>query len=62
MGAIKVHEFITLDGVIEDPTWTMGFGFDPDGAGRCRVVGLLQSSVLSEPDDGYRRAQPILRL
>src|SRR2546423_11366422 len=29
MGAIKVHEFITLDGVIEDPSWTMSFGFDP---------------------------------
>lgn len=29
MGAIKVHEFITLDGVIENPSWTMDFGFDP---------------------------------
>ena len=29
MGAIKVHEFITLDGVIDNPTWTMEFGFDP---------------------------------
>ena len=29
MGAIKVHEFITVDGVIENPTWTMGLGFDP---------------------------------
>ncbi|MDQ1705631.1 MAG: hypothetical protein QOF18_1997 [Frankiaceae bacterium] len=29
MGAIKVHEFITLDGVIEAPSWTMEFGFDP---------------------------------
>ena len=29
MGKIKVHEFISLDGVIENPRWTMEFGFDP---------------------------------
>ena len=29
MGAIKVHEFIALDGVFEDPSWTFGYGFDP---------------------------------
>jgi dihydrofolate reductase len=29
MGAIVVHEFSTLDGVIESPTWTFDFGFDP---------------------------------
>ena len=29
MGEILVHEFITLDGVIETPRWTMEFGFDP---------------------------------
>ena len=29
MGAIKVHEFISLDGVIENPAWTAEFGFDP---------------------------------
>ena len=29
MGAIRVHEFISLDGVIDTPTWTMGYGFDP---------------------------------
>src|SRR3954453_22987567 len=29
MGAIKVHEFISLDGVIENPSWTAEFGFDP---------------------------------
>lgn len=29
MGEIHVHEFISLDGVIEDPRWTMEFGFDP---------------------------------
>jgi dihydrofolate reductase len=29
MGEIHAHEFISLDGVIEDPRWTMEFGFDP---------------------------------
>ena len=28
MGQIRVHEFISLDGVIDNPTWTMDFGFD----------------------------------
>ncbi|HZU81115.1 MAG TPA: dihydrofolate reductase family protein [Acidimicrobiales bacterium] len=28
MGTIKVHEFTTLDGVIDTPTWTFDFGFD----------------------------------
>ncbi len=29
MGAIKVHEFMSLDGVIDAPTWTADYGFDP---------------------------------
>jgi dihydrofolate reductase len=29
MGAIHVHEFISLDGVVEEPTWTFEYGFDP---------------------------------
>jgi dihydrofolate reductase len=29
MGAIKVHEFMSLDGVIDEPTWTADYGFDP---------------------------------
>jgi dihydrofolate reductase len=29
MGAIHVHEFISLDGVIDEPTWTFDYGFDP---------------------------------
>jgi hypothetical protein len=28
MGAIDVHEFMTLDGVIGTPTFTLEFGFD----------------------------------
>ena len=47
MGAIKVHEFIALDGVYENPSWTFEFGFDPTmgeaiGAitGSCRAILL----------------------
>lgn len=29
MGKILVHEFISLDGVNENPSWTMEYGFDP---------------------------------
>jgi dihydrofolate reductase len=27
MGAIHVHEFMSLDGVIDEPTWTFDYGF-----------------------------------
>ena len=29
MATIAVHEFISLDGVFESPTWTFDYGFDP---------------------------------
>ena len=29
MAAIRVHEFISLDSVIDTPSWTFPFGFDP---------------------------------
>jgi dihydrofolate reductase len=29
MGAIRVHEFMSFDGVIDAPTWTFEYGFDP---------------------------------
>src|SRR6266705_3770132 len=29
MGTIGVHEFITLDGVIDTPSWTFDYPFDP---------------------------------
>ena len=28
-GNISVHEFASLDGVIDNPSWTFDFGFDP---------------------------------
>jgi dihydrofolate reductase len=29
MGALHVHEFMSLDGVVDAPTWTFEYGFDP---------------------------------
>ena len=29
MGEIHVHEFMSLDGVVDAPTWTFDYGFDP---------------------------------
>lgn len=29
MGEIRVHEFTSLDGVIDTPSWTFDYGFDP---------------------------------
>jgi len=46
VGAIHVHEFISLDGVIDAPTWTFDYGFDPKmgdalGAVTNRCQGIL---------------------
>lgn len=41
MGQILVHEFITLDGVISTPSWTMDYGFDPSMAPA--IGGIMQS-------------------
>ncbi len=46
MGAIHVHEFMSLDGVVDAPTWTFDYGFDPKmgeviGAVCERSTGIL---------------------
>jgi dihydrofolate reductase len=46
VGAIHVHEFISLDGVIDAPTWTFDYGFLPEmgeaiGAITGRSRGIL---------------------
>jgi dihydrofolate reductase len=46
MGEIHVHEFMSLDGVIDAPTWTFDYGFDPQmgeaiGAVTERSQGIL---------------------
>src|ERR1051325_9228193 len=38
MGEIHVHEFTSLDGVIDAPTWTSEYGFDP---GMGEAIGAL---------------------
>jgi dihydrofolate reductase len=42
MGHIAVHEFISLDGIIEDPRWTMDYPFDPQ-MGQA-IAGIMGSS------------------
>jgi dihydrofolate reductase len=41
MGKIAVHEFISLDGVYENPSWTFEFGFDP---GMGETIGAITSA------------------
>jgi dihydrofolate reductase len=46
VGAVHVHEFMSLDGVIDAPTWTFDYGFDPKmgeaiGAVTARSRGIL---------------------
>src|SRR4051794_14999535 len=46
MGEIHVHEFMSLDGVIDTPAWTFDYGFDPRmgetiGAVTARCGGIL---------------------
>jgi dihydrofolate reductase len=46
MGAICVHEFMSLDGVIDTPAWTADYGFQPGmgeaiGALTARCRGIL---------------------
>jgi dihydrofolate reductase len=47
VGAVHVHEFMSLDGVIDAPTWTFDYGFDDKMGerlaavtGRCRGILL----------------------
>jgi dihydrofolate reductase len=38
MGAIHVHQFMSLDGVVDAPVWTFEYGFTPDME---RVIGAV---------------------
>jgi dihydrofolate reductase len=47
MGKIKVHEFITVDGVFETPQWTAGYGFDPRmGEAIAGIMGSCEGLLL----------------
>jgi dihydrofolate reductase len=46
VGAIRVHEFMSLDGVIDEPAWTFDYPFTPGmenaiGAAMGRAKGIL---------------------
>ena len=65
MGAIHVHEFMSLDGVIDAPTWTFEYGFDPRmgdaiGAvtGRCQGILLGRTTYeMFEPSWSTRTVE-----
>ncbi len=65
MGAMQVHEFMTLDGVIDAPTWTADYGFDPEMGqsiggvvGRCRAILLGRTTYeMFEPSWSTRTAE-----
>jgi|SRR5579859_1801623 len=42
MGKILIHEFVSLDGVMETPTWTFEFPFDPK-MGQA-IAGIMSDS------------------
>ena len=47
MGRMAVHEFISLDGVFEDPRWTVDFGFDPRmGDALAAITGAATAILL----------------
>jgi dihydrofolate reductase len=47
MGELVVHEFMSLDGVIEAPSWTAEFGFVPEmGAAIAAMVGGADAILL----------------
>jgi len=65
VGTIRVHEFTTLDGVIDNPTWTFGMGYDPrmgEAIGRlmggCRAILLGRRTYeMFEPAWSHRTAE-----
>jgi dihydrofolate reductase len=47
MGQIRVHEFVTVDGVFETPAWTSDYGFDPKmGEAIAGIMGAVDGLLL----------------
>jgi dihydrofolate reductase len=46
VGAIKVHEFTTLDGVVDAPVWTVDYGFPDDLAASIGALTASASGIL----------------
>jgi dihydrofolate reductase len=65
VGEIHVHEFMSLDGVIDTPVWTFDYGFDPRmgeaiGALTARSRGILLGRTtyeMFEPSWSTRTAE-----
>jgi dihydrofolate reductase len=46
MGAITVHEFTTVDGVVDTPMWTVDYGFPDDLAASIGALTGASSGIL----------------
>jgi dihydrofolate reductase len=46
MGKILVHEFMTLDGIVDAPTWTFDLGFDPKMGGTIKTLTDRSRAIL----------------
>jgi dihydrofolate reductase len=46
MGTLQVHEFITLDGVFEAPSWTFEYGFDPQMGETLGAITAASQGIL----------------
>ena len=46
MGAIRVHEFTTVDGVVDAPMWTMDYGFPDDLAASIGALTAPAKGIL----------------
>jgi dihydrofolate reductase len=46
MGKISVHEFMSLDGVHEDPRWTFEYGFDPQMGQSLTAIFEASTAIL----------------
>src|SRR5215212_9472216 len=46
MAEIHVHEFMTLDGVIDAPAWTADYGFDPKMGEAIAAVTARSDGIL----------------
>jgi len=46
VGEIHVHEFMSLDGVIDAPVWTFDYGFDPEMGEAIGAVAERSKAIL----------------
>ncbi len=46
MGAVHVHEFMSLDGVVDNPSWTFEFGFAEEMGARLEAVTSRSRGIL----------------